>query len=106
IASLPPGVTLPDGLDAQYLVCTDGAAFVCYLRTVAEIVPIQEDPKMGWTRARRPVEVKVSIHLPLRTSRLEVYDLDNGRQWAVPFERGRPIDLGLTDHDFVLVAAE
>lgn len=106
IAALPQKIVLPDGLEAQYLFCKDGDAFVCYLRNVAEIVPIQQDPKMGWTRARRIVEVKVSIHLPLSASRLEVYDLDDGRQWTVPFERSRPLDLGATDHDLVLVAAE
>lgn len=106
VAALPQGVALPDGLEAQYRVSEDARAFVCYLRNIAEVVPIQEDPKMGWTRTRRPVDVKVAIHLPLRAARLEVYDLDDGRQWTVPFERGRPVDLGLTDHDLVLLAAD
>jgi len=105
VASLPPDIALPEGLEAQYLVSEDAKAFVCYLRNVAQIVPIQEDPKMGWTRARRPIEVRVSVHLPLQASRLEVYDLDDGRQWTVSFEQGKPLNLGLTDHDVVLVAA-
>lgn len=99
---LRPEVQVPAGYEAQYLRSGDGKAFLCYLRNIAATVPIQADPAAGWTRARARIPLKMAVFCPIRAGRLKVLDLDDGTSRVVPFRPGQVLDLGLTDHDFVL----
>ena len=86
------------------LLAEDGNSFICYLRNIAGTSPIQADPAAGWTRSRAKTHLRVTVHIPLKANRLEVFDLDDGTTRTVPCERARPISLGVTDHDVVLFA--
>jgi hypothetical protein len=96
-------VRVPAGYEAQYLLSEDGKAFICYLRNMAGTTLIQGDPAAGWTRSRAPRDLTVTLDIPLQATTLEVVDLDDGTTRTVTCERGRPLGLGTTDHDMVLV---
>ena len=101
---LDPEVRVRAGYEAQYLLSADHNSFLCYLRNIAGTAPIQADPASGWTRYRAKRHLVVTLRVPLNATSLKVFDLDDGTARTVSCERGRPIDLGTTDHDMVLMA--
>ena len=105
IARLRPEVQVPDGCEAQYLLSDDGATFVCYVRNFAGPAQITPEAKDGWTRKRQALPLSVTINLSLKPRTLTAIDLDTGVASQVTLAPGRPIDLGTTDHDFVLTTA-
>jgi hypothetical protein len=105
LARLKPEVQVPDGHEAQYLLSDDAGTFLCYVRNTAGPAQITPDPAQGWTRMRQPVPLSVTINLPLKPRRLTAIDLDTGAASQVTISPGRPIDLGTTDHDFLITTS-
>ncbi len=105
VARLRPEVAVPDGCEAQYLLSDDAATFVCYVRNVAGPAQITPEAKDGWTRMRKPLALSVTVNLPLKARTLTAIDLDTGAVSQVTVSPSRPIDLGTTDHDFLLTTS-
>ena len=103
LGRLSSEVQVPAGYEVQYLLSEDGKSFLCYLRNIADTALIQPDPASGWTRSRAKTSLEVTLHIPLKAARLKVFDLDDGTSRTVACEPARPLSLGVTDHDFVLM---
>ena len=106
---LQPEVEVSYGYDVQFLCSEDMRTFLCYLRNIAGTKPIWPHPaaeghSWGYIRFRRRRRVFVRINLPLRCKWLVAYDLDAGRSSHLKFHRSNGLDLGETEHDFVLLA--
>ncbi|HIE08350.1 MAG TPA: hypothetical protein EYP65_00705 [Armatimonadetes bacterium] len=106
---MQPEVEVSAGYDVQFLCSEDMRTFLCYLRNIAGTKPIWSHPvteghSWGYIRFRRRRRVFVRINLPLRCKWLVAYDLDAGRSSHLKFHRSNGLDLGETEHDFVLLA--
>ena len=106
IATITPEVETSEGWETQYVRSQDGGRFLCYIRNVDKIVQIQEDRNSGWTRSRKPVELTIKLRIPLRAKSITVVDLDTGAEHALALKTGIPLNLGVTEHDYALLARE
>lgn len=103
LTSLKSEIEVPTGWEAQFIRSLDNKRFLCYIRNMGGPVAIQADPNAGWTRSRKPIELKVSVHVPLRLNKITVVDLDTGEEQVLPFKQGVSFNLGVTEHDYALL---
>lgn len=97
-------VRVPVGWDVQAIRSTDGRRLLAYVRNLAGgTVPLQAEPRKGWTRSRRPVRLVVTIQWPITAPRgYTATDLDTGETRRFTASAGRSIDLGITEHDWAV----
>jgi len=102
----PDQLRVTPGWEVQYLTSKDRRRFLCYVRNIAGgIVPIQQRPDAGYTRSPRAAPLAIECGVPLGTGSVAIVDLDTGEERAYPYGAAASIDLGVTDHDYAIVAS-
>jgi hypothetical protein len=100
-------VTVGPGWQTSYLARDDGRAVLVYVRNYAGAELWLS--KMGisqwqqYLRRRQAAPLRIGLDLRPGAYRLTVYDLDQQTKSGRSIQAGQALDLGTTEHDFVLV---
>ncbi|MCY3017429.1 MAG: hypothetical protein NTW87_00140 [Planctomycetota bacterium] len=98
--------SIPSGWQLCPLVRADAKEALVYIRNIASVVD-QELKRPGKTpmhillRQRKPAPLTVTLPLP-QLHKVTVWDLDTAEERVMPAKADGALDLGTSDHDFVL----